>query len=264
MRTSHGFPDASTGHNAWAKRRRGSSSTADSAANGPCQQDLMWRLRGVSEECPRAAARMTAPARARAVPVTFPARRCPNGSSHLRNCRLLPVNKIAAVTGADREFDHPAAVRGRGRGQARGTARRMTRRADERRAARPGRRRMAQEHQVPVHAARAAVLARALGNRAAHRPVRRLGGPPGARPARRPRGSPWPGRPGRRFPAPQPLTAGLVSDLYEGCGLSLHHIELLTGRPAAAAGAVLRASGIKLRPPGGRSPFMERWRPGKA
>jgi hypothetical protein len=67
----------------------------------------------------------------------------------------------------------------------------------------------------------------------------------------------------RRFPAPQPLTAGLVSDLYESCGLSLHHIELLTGRPAAAAGAVLRASGVKLRPAGGRSPFMDRWRLGK-
>ena len=67
----------------------------------------------------------------------------------------------------------------------------------------------------------------------------------------------------QRFPAPQPLTAGLVTDLYEGCGLSLHHIELLTGRPAAAAGAVLRASGVKLRLPGGRSPFMDRWRPGR-
>jgi hypothetical protein len=67
----------------------------------------------------------------------------------------------------------------------------------------------------------------------------------------------------KRFPAPQPLTAGLVSDLYEGCGLSLHHIELLIGRPAAAVGALLRASGIKLRPRG-RSPFTDRWRPGKA
>jgi hypothetical protein len=69
-------------------------------------------------------------------------------------------------------------------------------------------------------------------------------------------GAAWP-----RLPAAQPLTAGLAGDLYEGCGLSLHHIELLTGRPAAAAGAVLRASGIKLRPPGGRSPFTDRWRP---
>jgi hypothetical protein len=75
---------------------------------------------------------------------------------------------------------------------------------------------------------------------------------------RSPAGPPW-----QRFPAARPLTADLVGDLYEGCGLSLHLIELLTGRPAAAAGAVLRASGIKLRPPGGRSPFMDRWRPGK-
>ena len=68
----------------------------------------------------------------------------------------------------------------------------------------------------------------------------------------------------KRFPAPQPLTADLVSDLYEDCGLGLHHIELLTGRPAAAAGAVLRAGGIKPRPAGARSPFMERWRRGTA
>lgn len=64
----------------------------------------------------------------------------------------------------------------------------------------------------------------------------------------------------KRFPAPQPLSADLVSDLYQGCGLGLHHIELLTGRPAAAAGAVLRAKGIRLRPAGGTSPFTRRRR----
>jgi hypothetical protein len=63
-----------------------------------------------------------------------------------------------------------------------------------------------------------------------------------------------------RFPAPHPLTAALVTDLYEGCGLSSQHIELLTGRPAAAARVLLRASGVPLRPAGGRSPFMRRWR----
>jgi hypothetical protein len=63
----------------------------------------------------------------------------------------------------------------------------------------------------------------------------------------------------KRFPAPQPLTVGLVTDLYAGCGLSTHHIELLTGRPAAAAAALLRASGVRLRAAGGRSPFMRRW-----
>jgi hypothetical protein len=35
-----------------------------------------------------------------------------------------------------------------------------------------------------------------------------------------------------RFPVPHRLTADLVAGLlYEGCGLSPHHIELLTGRP---------------------------------
>jgi hypothetical protein len=64
----------------------------------------------------------------------------------------------------------------------------------------------------------------------------------------------------KRFPAPQPLNVDLVTDLYEGCGLTTHHIELLTGRPAAAAAAVLRTGGVKLRPAGDRSPFMRRWR----
>lgn len=62
-----------------------------------------------------------------------------------------------------------------------------------------------------------------------------------------------------RFPAPHQLTVGLVTDLYEGCGLSLHHIELLTGQPTAAVGALLHASGVQLRPAGGRSPFLRRW-----
>jgi predicted HTH domain antitoxin len=64
----------------------------------------------------------------------------------------------------------------------------------------------------------------------------------------------------KRFPTPHQLTVGLVADLYEGCGLSLQQIELLTGRPAAAAGSLLRSTGIQLRPAGGRSPFMRRWR----
>lgn len=62
-----------------------------------------------------------------------------------------------------------------------------------------------------------------------------------------------------RFPEPKRLTADLVTDLYEGCGLSTHH-TMLTGWPAAAAASVLRASGVNLRPAGGRSPFMRRWR----
>jgi hypothetical protein len=66
----------------------------------------------------------------------------------------------------------------------------------------------------------------------------------------------------KRFPTPQKLTDTLVIDLYTECGLSLHHIGLLTGRPGAAAGAMLRACGVQLRPAGGRSPFMRRWREG--
>jgi hypothetical protein len=69
-----------------------------------------------------------------------------------------------------------------------------------------------------------------------------------------------PGPISERFPAPHRLTEALVTDLYEGCGLSLRHIELVTGTPAAAAGALLHSSGIKLRPAGGRSPFMRHWR----
>jgi len=65
-----------------------------------------------------------------------------------------------------------------------------------------------------------------------------------------------------RFPAPQPLTVSLVTQLYEGCGLSTTQIDLLTGTPAAAARAALRAGGVQLRAAGGRSPFMRRWRKG--
>ena len=64
----------------------------------------------------------------------------------------------------------------------------------------------------------------------------------------------------QRFPEPHRMTADLLTDLYVDCGLAVHHIELLTGRPAASVGALLHASGIPLRPPGGRSPFMRRWR----
>lgn len=64
----------------------------------------------------------------------------------------------------------------------------------------------------------------------------------------------------QRFPEPRPLTVGLVTELYDGCGLAAHHIELLTGRPAAAARTLLRSAGIEPRPAGGRSPFLRRWR----
>jgi hypothetical protein len=69
-----------------------------------------------------------------------------------------------------------------------------------------------------------------------------------------------PGPVSKRFAVPHRLSESLVVGLYQGCGLSLRQIELVTGSPAAAAGALLSSSGIKLRPAGGRSPFMRRWR----
>jgi hypothetical protein len=64
----------------------------------------------------------------------------------------------------------------------------------------------------------------------------------------------------QRFPDPVPLTAPLVKDLYWGCGAGLAHIELLTGQPAMTVRGFMRRYGIPLRHPGGRSPFLRRWR----
>jgi hypothetical protein len=61
-----------------------------------------------------------------------------------------------------------------------------------------------------------------------------------------------------RFPKPVALTETLVRDLYEGCGVGLTHIELLTGQPAATVGHHCVAWGIMLRRPGGRCPFLRR------
>jgi hypothetical protein len=63
-----------------------------------------------------------------------------------------------------------------------------------------------------------------------------------------------------RLPRPIPLTPSLLEDLYHGCGISIAQIELLTGQPAATIARRLRAAGIELRPPGGRCPFLRRWR----
>lgn len=72
----------------------------------------------------------------------------------------------------------------------------------------------------------------------------------------RPAGGPiW-----QRFPAPVPVSAALAEDLYVECGLAVRHIELLTGQPAQTILRLLRGSGVKRRPAGGRSPFMRRWR----
>jgi hypothetical protein len=63
-----------------------------------------------------------------------------------------------------------------------------------------------------------------------------------------------------RFPVPVPLTTPLVKDLYWGCGVGLNHLELLTGQAAGTVRGFMRRSGIPLRPPGGRTPFLRRWR----
>jgi hypothetical protein len=64
----------------------------------------------------------------------------------------------------------------------------------------------------------------------------------------------------RRFEVPVDVSPDLAQELYLFCGLGLRHIELISGQPAETIRARLRGQGIKLRPPGGRSPFMRRWR----
>ncbi len=66
----------------------------------------------------------------------------------------------------------------------------------------------------------------------------------------------------QRFRVPLPLTTPLVKDLYWGCGAGLNHIELLTGQAAGTVRRFMQHAGIPLRPAGGRSPFMRRWRSG--
>jgi hypothetical protein len=67
-----------------------------------------------------------------------------------------------------------------------------------------------------------------------------------------------------RFPQPVPLTTPLVKDLYWGCGTGLNHVELLTGQAAESIRGFMRRAGIQLRHPGGRTPFLRRWRSGLA
>jgi hypothetical protein len=77
---------------------------------------------------------------------------------------------------------------------------------------------------------------------------------------RRPAGGPiW-----QRFPVPVPVSPELAEELYVSCGLGVHHVELLSGQPAETIRGLLHAKGIRLRPAGGRSPFMRRWRAGPA
>lgn len=63
-----------------------------------------------------------------------------------------------------------------------------------------------------------------------------------------------------RFAEPVPLTTDLAAELYQECGISLHHIELLTGQPEDTVRKLLHASGVAMRSPGGRTPFIQRWR----
>ena len=71
---------------------------------------------------------------------------------------------------------------------------------------------------------------------------------------------PSPGPIWQRFPVPVDVGLELAKELYVSCGLGLRHVELITGQPAETVRALLRGQGIKLRPPGGRSPFLRRWR----
>lgn len=192
-------------------------------------------------------------------PQDLPDAPLPERVAHLRACQLLPAAKIAAVTGVDRrsvtrllyEVATEASPRGAGRRRTREAA------ADEwldQVTAHPSRPDLTPVTRSGVRSARGPSELELLSALYADPKVRRVLDRHGvpvvtlAEPA-------W-----RRFPAPQPLSADLVSDLYAGCGLSLHHIELLTGRPAAAVGAVLRAKGIPLRRAGRSSPFLRRWR----
>ena len=61
-----------------------------------------------------------------------------------------------------------------------------------------------------------------------------------------------------RFPGPVPLTRDLVTELYEGCGVALAHIELLTGQPAETVREHLARWGVALRARGGSCPFPRR------
>jgi predicted HTH domain antitoxin len=74
--------------------------------------------------------------------------------------------------------------------------------------------------------------------------------------APRPAGGPiW-----QRFPVPVDVSQELAKELYVSCGLGLRHIELISGQPGETIRALLHGQHISLRAPGGRSPFMRRWR----
>jgi hypothetical protein len=66
----------------------------------------------------------------------------------------------------------------------------------------------------------------------------------------------------QRFPVPLRVSPELAIELYVACGLSVRHIELVTGQPSQTILRLLHAQGIARRPAGGRSPFLRRWRAG--
>jgi hypothetical protein len=175
--------------------------------------------------------------------------------AHLRLCQLLPVNKIVAATGSDRQTITRLLFEIAAEASPGGPARRMMRRA-------------AEDDWLGQVMADTPQQARAAAERSSYGPseielLAALYADPEVRQVLEKHGvpiAPLTGPAWQRFPAPLALTADLVSDLYEGCGLGLTQIGLLTGRPSAAAGAVLRAKGIRLRPVGERSPFLRRWR----
>jgi hypothetical protein len=68
----------------------------------------------------------------------------------------------------------------------------------------------------------------------------------------------------QRFPVPARLSSDVAEELYVSCGIGVHHIELLTGQPADCVRKLLHAAGVALRPAGGRSPFLRRWRASQA
>jgi len=175
--------------------------------------------------------------------------------AHLRVCQLLPVHKIVAATGSDRQTISRLLFEIAAETSSGGPGRRTARQAadddwlDQVMADTPWQARMT----VPPPSrgpSEIEVLTALYADQEVRQVLEKHGVPMAtlAGPIR------------KRFPAPVALTADLVSDLYEGCGLGLNHIGLLTGRTSAAAGAVLHAKGIRLRPVGERSPFMRRWR----
>lgn len=63
----------------------------------------------------------------------------------------------------------------------------------------------------------------------------------------------------QRFPAALRVSPELLAELYTDCGLSLRHIELLSGQPEQTLLRSLHRLGVPVRGRGGRSPFRRRW-----